>query len=156
MQCEGELKGLGLHKGRKSNNSKCVGTLFNAIGSIFKIRHAPCLHDHVTGHVIRRHSFILEPVRESDSPYHLPYGTPYLYSLLYFTLLYSLSPFYLDKFIFLSPNSLPFFFRQSFSELEKLIPSRILILYSWHWRLNSVQTVASVLACADSPDELRF
>ena len=25
----------------------------NAIGSIIKFRHAPCLHDHVTGHVVR-------------------------------------------------------------------------------------------------------
>ena len=46
-----KLKGLELHRGRKSKNSKCVGTWINAISSISKIRHAPRLHDHVTDHV---------------------------------------------------------------------------------------------------------
>ena len=49
-----------MHEGRKRKNSKCVGMRFKAISSIFKFRHAPCLHDHVTGHVSCRHNFILE------------------------------------------------------------------------------------------------
>ena len=127
MQYKGKLKGLELHKGRKSKNSKCVGTWFNAIGSMFKTRHA-------------RHTFNLELVREKDSTIILltTYRTGLLTSLLYFTLLYSPSPFYLDKIINLSPNSFPSFFVQILSDLEKFIPSRIFILYSCRWSLNSV------------------
>ena len=144
-----------LHKGRKRKNSKCVGMSFNAIGSNFKLRHAHCLHDHVIGHVVCRHSFIFEPVRKRDLIIILltAYRTGLLTSLLYFTLLYftllyftllyfsllhSPSPFYWDKIINLSPNSLPSFFGQKNSELEKFIPSRIFILYSCRWSLNNV------------------
>ena len=87
-----------MYKGRKGKLSKCVGTWFNAIGSIFKFRRAPCLHDHVTGHVVRRHSFVLELVREKDSIiiHLLAYRTArltsffcYLILLSSFVLLYS-------------------------------------------------------------------
>ena len=94
MACgKGKLKGLELQKRRKSKNSKCVGMWFNAIGSIFKFRHAPCLHDYVTGHVICRHSFSLELVREKDSiilfTYSLTGRNALLLSLLpYLTLLF--------------------------------------------------------------------
>ena len=47
-----KLKGLELHRGRKSKNFNCVATWFNAIGSIFEIRHSSCLHDHVTDHLL--------------------------------------------------------------------------------------------------------
>ena len=63
---------------------------FKEIGSIIKFRHAPCLHVHVIGHVVCRHSFILELVRERDSinilltclPDGSPYSIPFTFTLL--------------------------------------------------------------------------
>ena len=121
-----------MHKGRKSKISKCVGMWFNAIGSILKFRHAPCLHDHATGHVVCRHSFILELVRERDSIiiHLLAYRTAALpLSLLpYLTLFF---PFILLPFLFtsISPpsclvkinlNSLSSSFGQKYSGSKKL------------------------------------
>ena len=45
---------IGIAQRKKSKKSKWVGTWFNTIGLIFKFRHAPCLHDHVSGHVVWR------------------------------------------------------------------------------------------------------
>ena len=105
---------------------------FNAIGSIFNFRHAPCLHDHVTGHVVCRLSFILELVQERDSIiiHLLAYQTaalllsllPYLTLLFPFTLfpfLFTLlsRPFCLVKIIL---NSLSSSFGQKHSGLKNL------------------------------------
>ena len=105
---------------------------FNAIGSIFNFRHAPCLHDHVTGHVVCRHSFILELVQERDtiiihllayrtaaSPLSfLPY-LPLLFRFTIFAFLFTLlfCPFCLVKIIL---NSLSSSFGQKHSGLKKL------------------------------------
>ena len=98
-----KLKDWNCTKGRKTKISKCVGMWFNAMGSKFKFRHARCLHDHATGHVVCRQSFILELIRERDSIiiYLVAYRTAaLLLSLLpYFTLLF---PFNLFAFLFTS------------------------------------------------------
>ena len=142
---------------------------FNAIGSIFKFRQAPCLHDHLTGHVVCRNSFFLELVWEKDSIIklltRLPDGTPfsfpfYLTLLSSSPLLYSLSflpyfplPFCLDK---IKLSSLYSSFGQKYFGLGNYSFSH---LRSILLPLESKQcplTPAQVLACADSADELRF
>ena len=168
MRHKGKLNGLELHKGRKSKNSKCVGMWFNAIGSLFKFRHAPCLHDHVTGHVVSRHSFNLELVWERDSIiiHILAYRTAHLTSFP-FTLLYSPLSFYFTLFHFtllslpsclvkINLNSPSSSFGHKRSGLKNY---SITHLHSILLPLESKQcplTLASVLACADSAGELRF
>ena len=107
----------------------CLGTWFNTISWRFKSRHALCLLDHVTCHVVCRHSFISEPVREKDwiiillTAHRTDASSDFLcLTLLYFILLY-------------------------FTLLYILLP------------LESKQcplTLASVLACAGPREELRF
>ena len=163
-----KAEGLELHKRRKRKISKCVGMWFNAIGSIFIFRHALCLHDHVTGHVVCRHSFILELVRERDSIIiHLlayPMGALLLSLLPYFTLLF---PFTLLPFLF-SLLSLPsctpkinliylsYSYEQNYSGLKKLFLLASHSILSPPESKRCPLTLASVLACAGSVDELRF
>ena len=139
------------------------------ISSKFKFRHAPCLHGHVTGHAVCRHSFILELVRERDSIniYLLAYRTARFTSFP-FTLLYSHlsfhftpSPFHLTFSSLLlglsySKFSFLFLWGLKYSGLKKLflLASHFILL-----RLESKRcplTLASVLACGDSTDDLRF
>ena len=142
---------------------------FNAIGSNFNVGHEPCLHDHVTGHVVCRRSFSLELVRERDSNNILltclSDGTPYSFSFTFTLLstsplLYYLSflpcpilPSCLDGFNLISHSSL---FGQKNSGLRKLYFSH---LHSILLPLESKQcplTLASVLVSAVSAEELRF